>query len=76
MYPMPHCVIWFSDFEFTQDGKVCASNSNLPAYAHEDQMPAFFCLQPDKASTASRIPEHQAHYIKNLSKLNNSDKAH
>ncbi|MBK7280655.1 carboxypeptidase regulatory-like domain-containing protein [Candidatus Aalborgicola defluviihabitans] len=76
MYPMPHRVIWFRDFEFTQDGKVCASNSNLPAYAHEDQMPAFFCLQPDKASTESLIPEHQAQHINKLNKLNNPNKAH
>lgn len=44
-YPMPNRVIWFRDLEFTEDGKVCTSNSNLPAYAHEDKVPAFVCLQ-------------------------------
>lgn len=62
-YPMPHRVIWFRDFEFTQDGKVCSSNSNLPAYAHEDQIPAFFCIQPDVAKSDSLIPAHQARHI-------------
>jgi virginiamycin B lyase len=46
-YPMPNRVIWFRDLEFTEDGKVCASNSNLPAYAHEDKLPAFVCLEPE-----------------------------
>jgi hypothetical protein len=23
------------------------SNSNLPAYAHEDKVPAFFCIEPE-----------------------------
>ena len=35
----------------------------LPAYAHEDQLPALFCLQPDKNSTVSFIPVHQALHI-------------
>jgi len=46
-YPMPNRVIWLRDLEFTQDGKVCGSNSNLPAYAHEDGVPAFICLEPE-----------------------------
>jgi streptogramin lyase len=46
-YPMPNRVIWFRDLEFTEDGKICASNSNLPAYAHEDRVPAFICLEPE-----------------------------
>ena len=45
-YPMPNRVIWFRDFDFTADGKVCTSNSNLPAYAHEDKVPAFVCIDP------------------------------
>lgn len=43
-YAMPGKVVWFRDFEFTEDGQVCASNSNLPAYAHEDGLPAFVCI--------------------------------
>jgi streptogramin lyase len=46
-YPMPNRVIWFRDIDFTKDGKVCTSNANLPAYAHEDKVPAFICLDPD-----------------------------
>ena len=46
-YPMPNRVIWFRDLEFTRDGKVCTSNSNLPAWAHEDGVPAFVCIEPE-----------------------------
>jgi len=46
-YPMPSRVVWFRDFEFTEDGQVCTSNSNLPAYTHEDGLPAFFCIDPN-----------------------------
>jgi len=49
-YPMPSRVVWFRDFEFTTDGQVCTSNSNLPAYAHEDGVPAFFCIDPNGTS--------------------------
>ncbi|MEN9435910.1 MAG: hypothetical protein RIR09_565 [Pseudomonadota bacterium] len=59
MYAMPNRVIWFRDFEFTQDGKVCTSNSNLPAYAHEDQLPAFVCIQPDVNDNTSLVANHQ-----------------
>lgn len=57
-YPMPNRVIWFRDFEFTEDGRVCTSNSNLPAYAHEDKLPAFVCIQPDVRDSGSLIPAH------------------
>lgn len=61
-YPMPARVVWFRDFEFTKDGQVCTSNSNLPAYAHEDGLPAFFCIDPDatpntKAKIAAVLPQ-------------------
>ena len=46
-YPMPNQVIWFRDLEFTRDGKVCTSNAALPAYAHEDKIPAFVCIEPE-----------------------------
>jgi streptogramin lyase len=48
-YPMPSRVVWFRDIEFTEDGQVCTSNANLPAYAHEDGLPAFVCIDPDGA---------------------------
>ena len=37
------------DFAFTEDGRVCASSSNLPAYAIEDQRPSIICIDPDGA---------------------------
>jgi len=46
-YPSPTRVTFLRDLEFTQDGKVCSSNANLPAYAHEDHVPAFICLDPE-----------------------------
>lgn len=46
-YPMPSRVTFFRDLEFTKDGKICSSNSNLPAYAHEDQVDAFVCIDPN-----------------------------
>lgn len=52
-YPMPSRVVWFRDFEFTEDGQVCTSNSNLPAYAHEDGVPAFFCIDPNGRANTS-----------------------
>jgi hypothetical protein len=52
-YPSPTRVTFLRDLEFTRDGKVCSSNSNLPAYAHEDQVPAFICIDPDAVASAS-----------------------
>lgn len=52
-YKMPSRVVWFRDFDFTEDGKVCTSNSNLPAYAHEDGLPAFVCIDPDAPKSAA-----------------------
>ena len=52
-YPMPSRVVWFRDFEFTKDGQVCSSSSNLPAYAHEDGLPAFVCLDPEYKPSSS-----------------------
>lgn len=61
-YPMPARVVWFRDFEFTKDGQVCTSNSNLPAYAHEDGLPAFFCIDPNgvkkQAKAGHSVVEH------------------
>jgi hypothetical protein len=62
-YPMPSRVVWFRDLEFTEDGQVCTSNANLPAYAHEDGLPAFVCIDPDgvankQKSVAHRIKRH------------------
>ena len=45
-YPSPSRVTFLRDLEFTKDGKVCSSNANLPAYAHEDRVPAFICIDP------------------------------
>jgi len=45
---------------FTKDGKVCSSSSNLPAYAIEDGVPSFICIDPAGAdkdrATLNRYP--------------------
>jgi len=60
-YPMPARVVWFRDFEFTEDGQVCTSNSNLPAYAHEDGLPAFFCIDPNGANRPKPVRQAAMH---------------
>ncbi len=60
-YPMPARVVWFRDFSFTEDGQVCTSNSNLPAYAHEDGLPAFFCIDPNGNKGNSEYPRTAKH---------------
>lgn len=49
-YPSPTRVTWLRDLVFTEDGKVCSSSSNLPAYAIEDGLPSFICIDPDGGS--------------------------
>jgi streptogramin lyase/cytochrome c5 len=51
-YPSPSRVTFLRDLEFTKDGRICSSNANLPAYAHEDRVPAFICLDPDGGAPA------------------------
>jgi len=46
-YPSPTRVTVLRDFSFTRDGRVCSSQSNLPAYAIEGGRPAFICVDPD-----------------------------
>jgi virginiamycin B lyase len=46
-YPSPTRVTWLRDMVFTEDGEVCSSSSNLPAYGIEDGRDAFFCLDPE-----------------------------
>ncbi len=48
-YPSPTRVTWLRDLVFTEDGKICSSSSNLPAYAIEDGVPSFICLDPQGA---------------------------
>ena len=43
-YPSPTRVTWMRDWEFTTDGQGCSSNSNLPAYAIEDGVDSFVCI--------------------------------
>ncbi len=47
-YPLPTKVSYLRDFEFTADGKVCSSNSNLLSYAIEDGLGNFICIDPNK----------------------------
>ena len=46
-YPSPTRVTVLRDFSFGEDGSVCSSQSNLPAYAIEDHRPSFICIDPD-----------------------------
>jgi streptogramin lyase len=46
-YPLPTRVSFLRDMVFTVDGKVCSSNSNLPAYAIEGGLGGFICLDPE-----------------------------
>ena len=45
-YPLPTRVSYLRDLVFTKDGKICSSNSNLPAYAIEGGLGGFICLDP------------------------------
>jgi len=45
-YPLPTRVSYLRDIVFTQDGKICSSHSNLPAYAIEGGLAGFICLDP------------------------------
>jgi len=45
-YPSPTRVTFLRDMAFTQDGKVCSSQSNLPAWAIEDGVPSYICIDP------------------------------
>ncbi len=46
-YPIPTRVTFLRDFSFTKDGKVCSSQSNLPAYAIEGALPSYLCIDPE-----------------------------
>lgn len=45
-YPLPTRVSYLRDLVFTDDGKICSSNSNLPSYAIEGGLGGFICLDP------------------------------
>jgi len=57
-YPSPTRVTVLRDFAFTKDGRVCSSQSNLPAYAIEGGVPSYLCIDPtggerDRAALAA-----------------------
>jgi streptogramin lyase len=57
-YPSPTRVTFLRDFSFTKDGRVCSSQSNLPAYAIEGGVPSYLCIDPaggarDRAALAA-----------------------
>ena len=57
-YPSPTRVSVFRDFSFTSDGRICTSQSNLPAYAIEGGVPSYLCIDPtggerDRATLAA-----------------------
>lgn len=45
-YPSPTRVTVLRDFAFTRDGRVCSSQSNLPAYGIEGGLPSYLCIDP------------------------------
>jgi virginiamycin B lyase len=45
-YPIPTRVSFLRDLVFSAGGKVCSSQSNLPAYAIEGGVPSFICIDP------------------------------
>jgi len=47
-YPLPTRSSYLRDIVFTNDGKICSSHSNLPAYSIEGGLGGFICLDPDK----------------------------
>ncbi len=58
-YPSPTRVTFLRDFSFTREGRACSSQSNLPAYAIEDQQPSYICIDPtggerDRATLAGK----------------------
>jgi streptogramin lyase len=46
-YPSPTRVTWLRDWEFTEDGQACSTQSNLPSYGIEDGVPSFICVDPE-----------------------------
>jgi len=59
-YPSPTRVTFLRDFAFTKDGRVCTSQSNMPAYAIEGAVPSYLCIDPaggerDRAALASAL---------------------
>lgn len=46
-YPSPTRVAFLRDMVFLEDGRVCSSNANLPAYAIEGGKPKILCIDPD-----------------------------
>ncbi len=52
-YPLPTRVSFLRDIVFTEDGKICSSNSNLPSYAIEGGLGGFVCLDPGSGGGAT-----------------------
>jgi streptogramin lyase len=64
-YPSPTRVTVLRDFSFTKDGRVCSSQSNLPAYAIEGGVPSYLCIDPtggerDRAALAAAATQPAA----------------
>jgi streptogramin lyase len=56
-YPSPTRVTFLRDLVFTKDHKICASNSNLPAYGIEGGRPVMMCLDPEGAAKTTKSAE-------------------
>lgn len=50
-YPSPTKVTFLRDIVFLEDGGVCSSNSNLPAYSIEGGLQKMLCIYPDANKT-------------------------
>lgn len=59
-YPSPTRVTWLRDLVFTKDGRICSSSSNLPAYAIEDGVPSFICVDPLGADKDRLVASQEA----------------
>ena len=44
-YPLPTRVTFMREIVFTEDGRICSSYSNVPAYSIEGGKPKIFCLK-------------------------------
>lgn len=59
-YPCPTRVTFLRDMVFTEDGQVCSSSSNLPAYGIEGGRDSFICIDPQGGSRDRTIQERAA----------------
>jgi virginiamycin B lyase len=69
VYPLPTRVTYTREIDFDQQGRVWASNSNLPAWQIEDGMPRILRLDPSFQSAESADPEVAMQQSPSLAKM-------